>query len=444
MKTVLIVGADFAPSSLPPATRIRLFARHLPEFGWQPVVLTTHPDFYEARVDPENERLLPSAMEVIRTKAFAARWTRKIGVGDVGMRSLWHHWQAVKTLCRERQIDLLLIPVPPYVSMVLGRLAHHKFGLPYIIDYIDPWVSSHSDKLPRSQRLPKSGLANLLARTLEPIALKNVAHITGVSKGTTDKVVSRYSQMSEAQTSEIPYGAEQADFDYLNRSPRPNPIFQPGGGLLHVSYVGACIPEMHGAVRALFGAVRSGLVRAPQLFSRLRLHFAGSNYATSVPGRSALLSLAVKAGIEALVDEHPSRISYLDSLQVMLDSKALVLLGSSEPHYTASKVFPYILARRPLLAIVHEKSSVVRLLSETQAGEVVVFNGDSVPTAATGEISALLETMLLSKTRPETHWEAFEHYTARAMTARLASAFESAVSRREPQDIQTSARASAV
>ena len=46
---------------------MRFFAQHLPEFGWEPVVLTTDPRWYEWPVDPENERLLPPTTKVERT-----------------------------------------------------------------------------------------------------------------------------------------------------------------------------------------------------------------------------------------------------------------------------------------------------------------------------------------------------------------------------------------
>ncbi len=91
MKRVLIVAPDFVPSSLPPATRVRFFANHLAEFGWEPIVLTVDPKCYEAATDPKNEDLLSPTLKVIRTDAFPAKWTRKIGIGDIGMRSLWHH-----------------------------------------------------------------------------------------------------------------------------------------------------------------------------------------------------------------------------------------------------------------------------------------------------------------------------------------------------------------
>jgi 2-polyprenyl-3-methyl-5-hydroxy-6-metoxy-1,4-benzoquinol methylase len=425
VKRVLIIASDFAPSGLPPATRVRFFATHLPEFGWEPIVLTVDPKQYEATIDPENEQLLSPSLDVIRTGAFSTRWTRKFGVGDIGMRSLWQHWRAIKRLCREREIDLIFIPVPPYVPMILGRLAHARFGIPYVIDYIDPWVTEYYWKLPKAQRPPKWRASYWLSRTLEPFALRKVSHITGVSKGTTDGVIDSYSWLSPEHATEIPYGAEAGDFEYLRQHPRPNSIFDPNDGLVHMSYVGACIPGMHAAVRAVFQAVRAGLDRSPETFQRLRLHFVGTSYAANGHAPQAVLALAREAGIESLVDEHQNRIPYLASLQVMIDSQALLLVGSDEPHYTASKVFPYVLAERPLLAVVHEDSSVVRILRETNADATITFDYQRQPTEKVNEILAQLERMLgpARDTEPATHWKASESYNARAMTARLADVF---------------------
>src|SRR5438552_11265950 len=292
MKRVAIIAPDFAPSSLPPATRVRLFSRHLPEFGWKPIIITTKPEFYEAPVDLENERLVSPSVEVIRTNALPTKWTRKIGVGDVGMRSLWHHWRALSRLHKKTRIDLVLVPVPPYVPMILGRLAHMRFGIPYVIDYIDPWVTEFYRQLPKKQRPPKWPLADALARTLEPFALKRAAHVTGVSKGTTDGVISRYSWMSPQDTTEIPYGGESTDIEYIRQHPRHNSIFSSEDGLLHLSYLGACIPAMHASLRALFAAARLGLERTPELFGRLRLHFVGTSYAPNGSGPHDVLALA--------------------------------------------------------------------------------------------------------------------------------------------------------
>jgi hypothetical protein len=428
MKRVAIIGADFAPSSLPPALRIRFFANHLPEFGWQPTIITTDPRYYECALDPDNERLLPPALEVIRTPAAPARITRKLGIGDIGMRSLWHHWRALSALCGRERIDLLFLPVPPYISMILGRLAYHRFGIPYVIDYIDPWVTDHYWKLPRSQRPPKWVFADALSRIAEPFAVRKVGGVVGVSQATIDMVLSRYSWLTDVKTAEIPYGGEAGDFEYLRNHPRSNPVFDPSDGYLHLTYVGACIPPMFGVLRALFDAVSRGLERSPELFSRLRMHFIGTSYAhASSPGTVA--PIAREMGVGAIVTERPARVSYLDALQLQLDSHALMVIGSDHPHYTASKLFPYILAKRPLLAIVHESSTVVGILQKTRAGRIVAFNEKRPPSAHSEDISTVLEEMLrLSGTyQPPTRWDAFESFTTAAMAGTLAATFDRVV-----------------
>jgi hypothetical protein len=427
-RTVLVVGPDFTPSSYPPALRIRFFAQHLRDFGWEPVILTVDASFYEWAVDCENYNLLPADLEVIRTRAFPASLTRKLGFGDLGLRSLWHHWHAVRRLCRSRRIDLIYIPVPPNYSMVLGRLAHARFGIPYVIDYIDPVVTDYYWKLPRAQRPPKYALAYGLARLMEPFALKRVSGIVGVDISYTTDLFTRYNWL-RAKATGIPYGGEPADFDYVRQHPRANPFFDSNDGLLHLSYVGRGGPDMVAVLRVLFAAIRAGHERWPELFSRLRLHFVGTTYAHNAARQYQVLPVAHELGVENLVDEHPERVPYLTALQILLDSHALIVLGSDSAHYTASKIFPYILAARPLLAIFHEKSSVVDILEQTEAGHVVTFGTNRSLVAAVEEIIAQLRRILLlpSSSHPPTLWDAFAPYTARSMAARLASVFDNAL-----------------
>ena len=422
MKQVLIIAPDFVPSSLPPATRVRFFANHLAEFGWKPIILSTKPEFYHWPIDAENEQLLDEDLEIIRANAWRSSWTSKIGFGDVGMRSLWSHWSILKRICRERQIDLIFIPVPPYVPMVLGRMAYQKFRIPYVIDYIDPWVTEYYWKLPRAQRPPKWPLAYAMSRLLEPYAIRKVAHITGVSKGTTDSVVDRYRRLSEGDASEIPYGAEPEDFEYVRRHPRRHTIFDRHDGLVHITYIGACIPGMYPAVKAVFEAVKLGLKHAPEQFRRLRLHFVGTSYAPEGNSIEGVASLARDAGIGEQVNEHPRRVSYLDSLQIMLDSDMLLLVGSDEAHYTASKVFPYLLSARPLLAVFHEESSINQILRQAGADAAITFNAEQPPHNRIEEIMSKLDVVLEDgiAMKEVGGLVLLELYTTRAMTKLLA------------------------
>ncbi len=102
------------------------------------------------------------------------------------------------------------------------------------IDYIDPVVTDYHKKLPRSQRPPKYGLANRVARCIEPFALKHVAGIVSVDLLILPICLPRYSWL-KPPASGILYGAEPGDFEYLRRHPRANPVFDKHDGLLHLS-----------------------------------------------------------------------------------------------------------------------------------------------------------------------------------------------------------------
>jgi len=309
MRRVIIVGSDFTPSSYPPALRIRFLAEHLHHFGWEPIILTVYPKYYEWAVDPENEKLLPKSLKVLRTAALPARLTRKFGIGDIGIRSLWHHWRGLTDLCKRQHIDLIFIPVPPYVPMVLGRLIRHQFCIPYVIDYIDPWVSDYYWKLPKTERPPKWALAHAVSQILEPIALRKVSHVVGVSRETVERVTSRYAWLKEVKRSEIPYGGTRADFDFLRRMRRDNKFFDKKDGFLHIAYVGAYVSTMKTTLQALLEAVGVGLRENPGLFSRCRLHFIGTNYSSSRV-YSRVLALAREMGLTHIVNEVPGRIPY--------------------------------------------------------------------------------------------------------------------------------------
>ena len=427
-KTVLIIAPDFTPSSYPPALRARFFAQHLGEFGWNPIVLTTYPENYEWSVDPENEKLLNPSVEVIRTGAWSIRWTRKLGFGDLSIRTLWPHWRALNRICEQRQVDLILISVPPNWPVALGRLAHMRFGIPYILDYNDPILTDYYWKLPRSKRPPKWALVYTLYRFLEPFALKRVDQLIGVDDSYMTGLFKNYEWL-RVKATPVAYGVEPGDFEYVRQHPRLNPLFTPGDGLFHMSYVGRGGPDMVAALRALFTAVHRGREQSPELYKRLRMHFVGTTYAPNAQGQYQVLPIARECGVEDIVEENPGRVQHLDAIQILLDSDALVLVGSEAPHYTASKIFPYILSAKPLLALFHEESRAVELLEGTRAGRAVTFSATRPPLSVVGEIEAALQKILSAPAGwcPPTDWEKFEPFTARAVTARLAEVFERTV-----------------
>jgi hypothetical protein len=130
-------------------------------------------------------------------------------------------------------------------------------------------------------------------------------------------------------------------------------------------------------------------------------------------------------GVGEQVQEHPCRVPYFEAIQFLLDSDFLIVPGSDDPQYTASKIFPYILARKPLLAVFHERSSVVEIVRKTQAGVVLSFAaGQSVEIDADRFVKQWVEVLAALPFSPEVNWAAFTPYTASEMTRQQCELFD--------------------
>jgi hypothetical protein len=90
--------------------------------------------------------------------------------------------------------------------------------------------------------------------------------------------------------------------------------------------------------------------------------------------------------------EQTDRVPYFEALQLLKDADLLLLIGSDDPQYTASKAYPYLLARKPLVAIIHERSPLVPLLASN--AHVLVTFGDEEPSAAIASLCERLGALL--------------------------------------------------
>ena len=118
----------------------------------------------------------------------------------------------------------------------------------------------------------------------------------------------------------------------------------------------------------------------------------------------------------------------LKSLKRLQEADLLFMPGSTDPSYTASKLYPYIMAKKAILALFNDQSSVVDILAKTRAGEVVTFRNDEKITHVGIRLQPVL-TALLEKLpfQPATDWEAFEPFTAREMTRQQCDFFDKVV-----------------
>jgi len=410
--------------------RVRQSLPYLREQNWEAVTLAVDPAYVDSYLDERLLQTLPADAHVHRVPALDYRWTRKLGLGSVALRSMWHLWQAGNERLQEGDIDLVYFSTTAFPVLVLGRLWKRQFGVPYVIDMQDPWRSDHYLDVPPDERPPKFWFSYRLDKYLEPIAMREVDGIISVSQGYCDTLQERYPNISPEMCRVIPFGGAEADFEALGRMDLANPIFESKPGVTNVVYVGRGGHDMARAAEGIFGALADGLHTHPELFEPVRMYFVGTDYAAEGEGKQTLKPIADRLGVGDRVTEQPARVDYFTALHLLREADMVVLPGSDDPAYTASKLYPYILARRPMLAVFNAASSVVDVLDATEAGEPITFSEKTTSQDLRDRLrSAWADMLTRLPYEPETRWEAFEPYTAREMTRRQVLFFEEVLRR---------------
>ena len=391
MKRLLILAPAFPPHPSPATHRARFLANHAGKLGWTVEVAAVRPEDYVEPLDEQLAQILPHGLRVTHSHAWSARWTRRIGVGDLGLRSLVPLSRVAREICRVRRPDLVFVSGPPCYTFLLAARLRREFGIPYVLDYTDPWVHPLPPESDRPTR--KAYWANRLALALEPRVVRSASHLLAVSDATHDGVRRRHPEIPAARFSAIPFGFEPDDFLAARATGASNPVFSPSDGLRHVVYVGAVPPSMIETVRAVLSAVGLLVQRSPALGAKLRLHFVGTSY-DPFASEGLVTRIAREAGLEGLVSERTARVPYTSALRVLGDADVILALGSVDHHYTASKIFNCILAGRPLVTVFHERSPVVDFVRRTRAGRLISYGDDRRAESRAPEIASALEAAL--------------------------------------------------
>jgi hypothetical protein len=423
LKKILIITPHFPPSNLAAVHRSRLFAQHLPGFGWDPVILTVDEKYYEEKLDENLAKLLPEGLHIEKVKAYKVGRPRLIG--DIGLRAFFQLYKGAKKIIAEQKIDFIYIPIPSFYSALIGRWLHATTGVPYGIDYIDPWVHT----TPRGKKLfSRHWFSERLANFLEPIAIRKAAVITGVATGYYEGVRQRNPKLSgKAVFGAMPYGGEKADHEQV-KSFRIDPyLFAKKPGKLQLVYGGAMLPKAYAPLERIFKVISE----QPAIFANLEIHFIGTGKAPDDPNGYNIRPLAEKYGLwEKSVFEYPKRIPYLDVLIHLDAADGVFILGSTEPHYTPSKVYQGVLSGKPLLAVLHKESTAVQVIRQSSAGLVLDFDGEKGLPVIEQQFASIFEQYKYFHgefDRDKVNMTIFDQYSAKSVTAQLVELINAAV-----------------
>lgn len=402
MRRVLIVSPHFPPDSTAGTHRARLIAPRLREHGWEPTVLTVDPRDYEGALDPVLAESVPAGLRVIRSRAWPARLTRPLGIGDLGLRAFDGLWREASHLLARETFDALFITIYPAYTALLGPLLKKRFGVPFVLDYQDPWVGEWGLTVgPGASGRPnlRSRLTRVAAEWLEPLALCAADAVTAVSRGTYEPALRRNPRAQPKATAELPIGWDERDFEFARaRRARHSTdrLIPAGDALVHLVGIGTLPPTMLDSLRAFFAALARLRERDPVRGGAIRVHFLGTSSLRSDRAPLVALPVAREFGLQDLVTEAPARLNYFDALRALDEATAVLLLGTNEPHYTPSRMFTAMLSGRPLLAMFHADSPATGLLRRfggPPAVHLIGYGNDRPVAACVDEVYAAIDAL---------------------------------------------------
>ena len=420
LKRVLIISPYFPPSNAADMQRVRMSLPFFKQYGWDAEVVMVNEQHSDILKDNLLLQSISPDIKIHKVGAFSKNITSKIGLGSLALRSLWYYLKEVNSLLDKTKYDLIYFSTTQFPVTILGNYWKKKFNIPYIIDIQDPWHSDYYKDKPKGEQPPKYWFSYRLNKYLEPIAMKQLDGIISVSEGYIYDLKTRYPLIKDIPAVTIPFGAFNHDLSIAVKNEKLfKPILQPG--FKNIVYIGRGGADMHSALSVAFAAFKSCIQINPDLFRQIRLYFIGTSYAAAGQGKQTILPLAKQFGIEENVIEITDRISYYHTLSILQHADALFIPGSDDPNYTASKIYPYLLTQKTLLALFNSKSPALKVLDEYVAPFAYRYDDDHVQF----KIADFFKTVALGETQIQ-HYDtdAIKKYSAENMTRQQCLLFD--------------------
>jgi hypothetical protein len=430
MRRVLIVSPHFPPVNAPDMQRVRMSLPYYRACGWEPIVLAVGDAWQDAVREPELLATIPDGVRVVRCAAVPVRWSRLVGIGNLGLRAWFPLFFTGLRLLRREKFDLVLFSNTQFITFVFGRLWLWLCGVPYVLDVQDPWRTDYYER--HGSRPPpgewKYQVARLQAALLERWCFRRAAGVMSVSAQYLDDLRARYRFLSNTPATVIRFGASRADLERALLVPQAAHRYSRQSCELHLLYTGASGPVIPHALTVLFGGLRRYRERSPERARRLRFHFLGTSYVAPGQGQDSVMPLARQCGVADQVTETAHRLGHLECLRLQHDADVLLLPGSSDLAYSPSKVYAYYLTGRPILGLVFKGSVMERLLIELNCAYLVHFSEHEDKEAAHEALCGFFDLAIDGfppgslPPRNEAYFDA--HYLAETLTRRQCELFE--------------------
>ena len=371
MKKLLILSYYFPPLGLGGTQRIAKFVKYLPQFGWQPTVVTVKPIAYWAQDQSLAQDV--AAARVVRTESWdPQRLLARLGrselqvsrQADAGLFSVINRkiiprillpdskilWASqalhqIRRLFKEESFDALMTTSPPHSTHLIGLKIAKRFRLPWLADFRDGWAGSHVVNEPSLRCFRRNlKMQNAVVRAADAVLVcsPEIADSLHHEDGPSQKIFVMTNGFDpEDFVAETERDAEHFTLCYsgtINNWAKPQPFLQ---------------------------ALQLAVNMRPSWAHKLRVVFVGLDTLGELAAwveRLGLLPMVQMLG-------HRPHIEAVRHLQ-RADGLLLLVQARATDSFIPGKTFEYIGARKPIFAVSNSRST-NELLKEYRHARVV-------------------------------------------------------------------------
>jgi len=352
------------------------FVKYLPQFGWEPTVVTIEPESAAyPDLDPGLLREIPEQTRLVRTPgrdpyaAYARLMGMKkdsaVGVGFLSRRragfreraARWIRanlfipdarlgWNRFARAAAEKELaaasfDAVFSTGPPHSTHLVAGSVARSSGLPWILDMRDAWPPDSFAHL-----LPAAAFARRKDERLRGVTLSGATRILTVSQSLKDDLA----KLTDTPVDVIHNGFDEDDFRDVD------PI---RSSSFDIVYTGNLSAEQNPI--ALWHALKQRRAGAGEAGVRVRLvgHVANE-----------VLAAIEQAGVRRRVDVVPY-VEHREAIRHMSGAGLLLLCINRVPNpagIVTGKLYEYLASTRPVLCFSPVDGEAVRIVGETRAG----------------------------------------------------------------------------
>jgi glycosyltransferase involved in cell wall biosynthesis len=380
MNKVLIITYYWPPSGGAGVQRWLKFSKYLPEFGWEPIILTVDPEFAAYPVtDSSLAENLPASLKVHKTRSidyFSLYKKDKSKIPAAGFansvdntlkgkllrfirgnifipdpRKGWNSY-AFKKACsiiESEGINHIITTSPPHSTQLIGLKIKNKYPeINWIADLRDPWTDIYYYHQFYPTFIPK-----LIDSVMEKSVLKNADRIITVGDSLKTLFSSKVKGI-ENKIRVITNGYDEDDFKDLKSS---NP------DIFTISYTGTLSDAypVHGFLEALQIFKKKGNV--------FKLRFVGT---VSQTMKELILSETGNSIVEFIpYVEHSEVIRYMSDASLLL---LIIPDHKSNKSIITGKLFEYIASGKPVICLGPVDGDAAGIIRSTGVGKTFDYN----------------------------------------------------------------------